>query len=57
MGSKKEGENEMEWSNNEIPEIITQGIIKLKNKSRWKQSGLYTTVGYKRTQKRESTQK
>ena len=55
MGSKKEGENEMEWSNNEIPEIIPQGMIKLKNKSRWKQSGLYTTVGYKRTQK--STQK
>lgn len=51
MRGKHEGGNEMEWSNNEIPEIIPQGVIKLKNKSRWKQSG------YKRTQKRESTQK
>lgn len=28
------GGNEMECSNNEIPEIIPQGVIKLKNKSR-----------------------
>ena len=49
--------NEMQWSDYEIPEILRNYQIKEQLRVDVNTVGLHTTAGYKRTQKRESTQK